>query len=687
MATLTYKIIRDQLYKVLFFIFLVSFINCADSESIEKKTSQQVKTRDWTHFIRTAGHVLNKDNLDATINDALETNLYGIEVDNDIPGRYESFLDPTKKLEAIKLMADRVHEIENYAFVYIAGLECITANADKKILSFFKDHPDWVQRNIEGNPAMFGRGDAFWISEGDEDVWISPYATEWREKYMNHIRQIASTGIDGIFVDIPYWMTHFDGWEDTWTSFDKYTVAAFESKTGLDAKTGMKLGDYNDPNFRRWIDFRIETLTDFMAEVNKNAKSINPDCKVIAEIYPGIGEEAVRVGADVYEMYQVVDVIAHEFSGRGGNAASKNPLDWFTRMIGMYTFRAFAENKPSLMLSYSWDDNNKVRPNEPMKNLALSNVMAGTNNWDARGHVMSGSNDIKTRKIIYNWIAENENILYDSRTPISPIGIYFSPKTRNYSSDDFISSYQGFMNLLLQAHKEFQIITPKTLNDFGGQVLILPNVKYISTDEISELKKLIDKKVKIIFTEDTGKYNYDGKEYKENIIQGLFTSANEKTESAPNTIANNYLYYKQCPGKIYSQLLIDQFNEAAWSGEFKMTEYFSFLQKFKSDLITNFDLDQNVQIEASPFVSSQIALVNGKPHVFLANFSGLKNDEVVNQTPQEDVKVYFTSENNEKVYYLPFLGKKQELITSFENGKLMCRLPALNKGGVVWLEQ
>ena len=50
--------------------------------------------------------------------------------------------------------------------------------------------------------------------------------------YMQRIRQIAATGIDGIYVDIPYWMTHFTGWEDTWASFDDATVAAFRRRRG-----------------------------------------------------------------------------------------------------------------------------------------------------------------------------------------------------------------------------------------------------------------------------------------------------------------------------------------------------------------------------------------------------------------------------------------------------------------------
>jgi len=57
--------------------------------------------------------------------------VFGIEVDNDIPGRYESFLHPEEKLQVIRAMAEKAHQAGNHAFVYIAGTECITAHADQ----------------------------------------------------------------------------------------------------------------------------------------------------------------------------------------------------------------------------------------------------------------------------------------------------------------------------------------------------------------------------------------------------------------------------------------------------------------------------------------------------------------------------------------------------------------------------
>src|SRR5262244_2545839 len=362
--------------------------------------------QNWTNYVRIGGYALDEQKAKTIVQQARESNVFGIEVDNDIRGRYESFLDPNEKLKAIRAVAIEAHKAGNHAFIYIAGTECITSNADKTPHSVAKDHPDWLQRKRTGEPAVFGRGAAFWIHKGDEDVWVSPYATEWRKSYMERVRQIAATGIDGIYVDIPYWMTHFEGWEDTWASFDDATVAAFREKTGLDARKDLKLGNFEDPNFRKWVDFRIATMTDFVREIREQARTVDPGILVIPEIYPGIENEAVVVGADVYEMYGVVDAIAHEYEFGSGEhlASSRSLVDWFLYQAGMLSFRAFAQGKATWILNYSWDGNAGVDKREAMKNLAMSIVMTGSNFWDAPGHSMAGSNDAETRKQIFEWI-------------------------------------------------------------------------------------------------------------------------------------------------------------------------------------------------------------------------------------------------------------------------------------------
>ena len=598
--------------------------------------------QNWTHYVRIGAYGLQKNDADKIVSEATASKVFGIEVDNDIPGRYESFLDPSAKLKAIRAVAEKAHAAGNHAFVYIAGTECITANADQTPHTLAKEHPDWLQRKATGEPAIFGGGTAFWIAKGDEDVWISPYAAEWRKIYMERVRQIAATGIDGIYIDIPYWMTHFDGWEDTWASFDDFTVAAFRKKTGLDAKHDLKIGDFSDANFRKWVDFRIETITDFLHEIDQAAKSVNPEIRTIPEIYPGIEEEATRVGADVYSLYPVVDVVAHEYEFGGGDhmASARTPLDWFRYQVGMHSFRAFAGGKATWILNYSWDGDKKVDAGEAMQNLAMSQIMAGANFWDAPGHSMAGSNDLATRTKIFGWIAEHEATFYRPRQPISPVGVYFSPKTRDYGARDFISSYRGCLILLMQKHWEFQVVTPRTLAEFKGDILVLPDVREMSADEQAALKKLAASGRRIVITGQNA--------------SGMQPSA-------------NVALFPDCPCRKYESAL-DANMEGADPERAK--EFLGALQH-KAD----------IEISASAQVGSSVALVDGKVQVFLANFSGLRAG--VNPAARVQNGITVRLRGAKKAEFLPFLGAAQQIRAERDGQGFVYQLPPLERGGVV----
>jgi hypothetical protein len=635
----------------IFLLLLFALALAAAPDSANQYSANQYQAgQDWTNYVRIGAYGLRGGDADKIVRNAQDSDVFGIEVDNDIEGRYESFLHPEEKLKAIRDVAEAAHRVGNYAFVYIAGTECITAHADQTPHTLYKDHPDWLQRNIEGKPALFGGGTAFWIRAGDEDVWVSPYAPEWRKIYMEHVRQIAATGIDGIYVDIPYWMTHFEGWEDTWASFDDYTVAAFKQQTGLDAKHDLKLGDFSDPAFRKWVEFRIQTFTDFMSEIDRNAKSVNPKIKTIPEIYPGIEEEAVRVGADVYSLYAVVDAIAHEYEfGEGDHmASSRTPLDWFRYQVGMHSFRAFAQgplgqDKATWILNYSWDGDKNVDKREAMMNLAMSQVMAGANFWDAPGHSMAGSNDLPTRKKIFSWIETHEKTFYQPRSPIDPIGVYFSPDTRNFYAKEFIASYRGILILLMQKHLEFQVVTPRTLADFHGQTLVLPDVRILGESEKSWLKTFAGegKKLVVTGTDSTGIGNL------------------------PNVVR-----FSDCPGKTYSATLEKDFDQA--SPDLEQT-FFDSLQGAST-----------VRIKAGPHVATSISRTGGHVHCFFANFAGLVGGSNPVQTPQSDVEVTVNSKSEGAGFFLPFLGDVQTIKGIRHAGSVTFTLPPITKGAVFW---
>jgi endo-alpha-1,4-polygalactosaminidase (GH114 family) len=604
-------------------------------------------TQDWTHYVRVGAYGLSATNADQIIQDARASHVFGIEVDNDVTGRYDSFLDPAEKLQAIHTLAEKAHAVRNKAFVYIAGTECITASAEKSPHSVLKDHPDWLQRKLTGEPAVFASEAAFWIKPGDEDVWISPYAAPWRKIYMERVRQIAATGIDGIYVDIPYWMTHFDGWEDSWASFDDFTIAAFRQKTGLDARKDLKLGDSSDANFRKWVEFRIDTLTEFVREIRENARAVNPATVVIPEIYPGIEQEAARVGADVYEMYGVVDAIAHEYEFGGGDhmASSRSQLDWLLYQVGMLSFRAFAEGKPTWVLNYSWDGDKGVDPREAMKTLAASQVMAGVNFWDAPGHSMAGSNDLATRTAIFQWIATQEKILYAPRLPIRPVGVYFSPASRNFDAPRFLASYRGTLLLLLQNHIEFQIVTPRTLAKFRGPQLILPDVSFLADIERSELKNFLAAHGRLM-------------------ISGL--------DSTALPASAQIMHFKESPAVAYLTGLEKGIAEGS---KHVPAEFLAALQPNPEFLI-----------EAGPLVAVNIGSVDGKPHAFFVNFAGLVPHRNLVPLPESNARIVVPASCKCGLDFLPFLGKVRRIEGKAKGDRLVFKLPAFDRGSVAWIE-
>jgi hypothetical protein len=617
------------------FLFALGLVAAPDSEK-----------QDWTNYVRIGAYGLKGGDAQKIVRSAEASGVFGIEVDNDIPGRYESFLQPEEKLKAIREVAEAAHQAGNYAFVYIAGTECITAHGDKVAHTLAKDHPDWLQRKITGEPAIFGGGSAFWIRPGDEDVWVSPYAPEWRKTYMERVRQIAGTGIDGIYIDIPYWMTHFDGWEDTWASFDDYTVAAFKQQTGLDPKHDVKVGDFSDPAFRKWVTFRIQTFTDFLSEIDRTAKAVNPKIKTIPEIYPGIEAEAVRVGADVYSLYAVVDAIAHEYEfGEGDHmASSRKPLDWFRYQVGMHSFRAFAQGKATWILNYSWDGDKKVDAREAMKNLAMSQVMAGANFWDAPGHSMAGSNDLPTRTKILAWIQAHEKTFYLPRSPVDPIGVYFSPDTRNFYAEDFIASYRGILILLMQKHLEFQIVTPRTLADFRGKTLVLPDVRVLGDAEKGALQSSVSGGKRLVITG---------------------TDATGLGDSA------SVVRFGDCPGRSYNAAMEKDFEQATPDSQE------AFFESLKGG--------NSVLIKAAPQVATSIARTpDGHVNVFFANFAGLRGGSNPVQTAQSGVEVSVPSKDANSGYFLPFLGEAQAVKGVRHGDRTTFSLPPITKGAVFW---
>jgi len=281
-----------------------------------------------------------------------------------------------------------------------------------------------------------------------------------------------------------------------------------------------------------------------------------------------------------------------------------------------------------------------------MMNLAMSEIMAGANFWDAPWHSMAGSNDLPTRKKIFDWIKDHESTFYLPRTPIDPIGIYFSPETRNFYPKDFIASYRGILILLMQEHREFQIVTPRTLEDFRGETLVLPDVRVLSEEEKRHLQSLARQGNRLVIT-------------------GI-----DVTESGDS---KNVVRFPECPGRTYSAALEKDFEHTSPQSQQ------GFLDSLKGG--------DAVHVVLSPQVATSFARTSdGHINCFFANFAGLVGGINPVQVSQRGVKVTVKSASASNGFFLPFLGVTQPIKGIREGNATTFTLPEIPKGAVFWYE-
>jgi hypothetical protein len=197
----------------------------------------------------------------------------------------------------------------------------------------------------------------------------------------------------------------------------------------------------------------------------------------------------------------------------------------------------------------------------------------------------------------------------------------------------------------MQKHLEFQIVTPRTLSDFQGSTLILPDVRLISDSERALLRTYVaGNKVLLITGEDA---------------TGLGNTA-------------NVTRFSKCPGKDYSAALQKDFDATTPDREHE------FLESVKAETA--------LRLVASPMLATSVARVNGNPHVFFANFAGLRGGVNPVQTPQTGVQVTISGATKARGFFLPFLGDVQPLDGTVSASGVTYNLPAIEKGAVFWYE-
>ena len=223
-------------------------------------------------------------------------------------------------------------------------------------------------------------------------------------------------------------------------------------------------------------------------------------------------------------------------------------------------------------------------------------------------------------------------------------------------------------------HKEFEIVTPRTLRTTNCKILILPDVKCISDIEYAQLQSWLKKGNTLISTGETAKYK-DKRE-----ISAYQARMQELSNTYPNAIR-----VTGNPERNFYQFLKANYNQSAQKGKNPVYD-----KQELGDLLGQICNSKNyspaVQVENADVCAVQIASVNAKPTVFLANFSGLKGRVNANPIHHKNIIVTFNNaKRNSQVVLISFLGKAKNLKGEWSDGKLRVTLPEISRGCIVEL--
>jgi len=476
---------------------------------------------DWARQARIAGAFFepgdSDDDIEGTLDDLASQGVSVVLADSPWGSSYSTWVDDAEfsaVKELLTTVIQKAHERDLKVVMYQTGLELI-AEAPRDPGS---EHPDWPQMSLDGQAILFNdisSEQEHWLDEGQWDVWLSP-CSSYRQLSLARVREMASTGIDGLWMDTVYLQHSIGDHEDLWPSTDACSTAAFQSTTGLSMPTDE---DWDDPVWRRWVVWRHEQMTDYLLAVKQAAREVNPGLVFFEENWDIDGSGATQYANDPAAYLGYTDMsTGHEVStvgdrvDEGQTGMQDATLDeWLAFATMIKWARGADKGKPSWILTYGYQMSDAER-------LAGVILAEGANYYETRGPSMADSVGADYRQRIFSWTAAHQEALYGGESA-ALVALAYSPRTRDlldqgagdlYEPEGapFFREYRQAAATLLRNHIPFDIVildeglSSDRLADY--QTLILPNVPAMSNAEAAVICGFVQGGGEVVSVGETG---------------------------------------------------------------------------------------------------------------------------------------------------------------------------------------
>jgi hypothetical protein len=477
---------------------------------------------------------------------------------------------PHKDLNSLKKAASYIHETypDMKLIVYQAPLEIICENVDRNSdgtidrgeQTISTEHPEWLQVGLDGRKAVFYGDFEFWIGKYDEDVWCCPNDPVYKEKVKESIRNLAETGIDGIWIDVVLFLCNYGDWDSNWACHCEDCQQKFYNDTGLEIPETIVW----DSTWKIWVLWRQKCIEDFIQELSQTAKEVNPHIQIIVEHWHGFDAESTENAWSPIGLQTVTDVLAHEFASASQYLETYTPANYLKDMALYNFYRGSDKPHASWILAYS-------QRKDGQKMLAASLLETGCNFYDTIYPDMADSVSLKERTRIFHWIKQYARYYYQVQ-PVSNVAVYYSKATIDFydcpSGDwEFYREFMGISMMLLQLHVPYTVITDLEQIEQVDAVL-LPDITCLSDDETNILKEFLENGGCILATGNLGYYNELGQK-RESVLEEI---------SHPGFYSTDRLFGNEYYEEMTPFFWPDE-AETQGSGDLVREEFFKFLNQ------------------------------------------------------------------------------------------------------------
>lgn len=376
-------------------------------------------------------------------------------------------------------------------------------------VDFGMEHPEWLQVNANGEiiTNLYGSGCAPCVN--------SP----WRDWSFQGIRDLAAYEIDGIFLDGPIFAPG--------ACRCNTCQEIFRRRYGTDMP---EKEDWKNPAWRNFIDFRYDSIANYLRDAEKTLKEIRPgsiiymNCTGLSPAWP-----AAR---DNRRLMPYQDILGAE-GGFLYYDLRKTPL-WKPGMTAKL-LETQAVGKPTVVFiagaNKGWDE--YMLPPTETRLLFADTIANGANPWYGIPLHSADRPGAQAAGEMNRFLLMNAEYL-EKTTPLAKVALFWSGRTADYykasvpvtdftpqgeelekrgTAGNFSASFQGCYEALLRSHVPFcvldeEALTLKNLRNYD--LVVAPNCACLSGEKVGIVEDYVRSGGNLIASFETSRYDENG---------------------------------------------------------------------------------------------------------------------------------------------------------------------------------